>query len=140
MCNELIEFYMENKNFSFQYRDTFPLSLLENSNEIIKNIILNIKSKAEKNWNISLIVDNPQIVRWPIGSFMSKHFDPKEDYCAALVYLNDKYSGGCTVFSNFTVKPKTGKLVIFPNSLLEHWVSRVEDADRFTLAVWFVRE
>ena len=50
---------------------------------------------------------------------MKPHFDDNNvhnpDVFAAMLYLNDDFSGGHTIFEELEVKPKTGKLIIFSN-------------------------
>ena len=68
---------------------------------------------------------------------MDPHKDYKGDVFAALIYLNDDYSGGETCFENTKVIPETGKLVIFSNNDLIHSVNMVKENARYTLALWF---
>ena len=72
---------------------------------------------------------------------MKPHYDnsyqDNPDIFAALVYLNDSYSGGYTCFEDFEVKPQLGKLVIFSNSQYLHHVTKVEDSERFVLSLWY---
>ena len=81
------------------------------------------------------------IVRWPIGTFMKPHFDKNdvhgEDVFAAMLYLNDDFEGGSTIFEHFECKPETGKLIIFSNSQYLHHVSKVEKGERYVLSFWY---
>lgn len=78
-----------------------------------------------------------QVVSYSPGGFFTPHYDAcdgQEDFCKRmdgvsgprlftyLIYLNDDYEGGETVFPklNITVKPKKGKCVIFQNTLPQH--------------------
>ena len=86
-------------------------------------------------------LDYVGIVRWPVGTFMKPHVDnnnnhPK-DIFAAMLYLNDDFDGGHTIFENFEVKPEVGKLIIFSNSKYLHYVSKVEGSERFVLSFWY---
>ena len=78
----------------------------------------------------------------PVGTFMKPHIDPsrpdqKEDLFAAVLYLNDDFGGGYTAFEEYEVKPETGKLLVFSNTLYLHHVTKVEGAERFVLSVWY---
>ena len=77
----------------------------------------------------------------PVGTFMKPHVDDnnvhKPDVFAAMLYLNDNFTGGSTCFENFEVKPEVGKLIVFSNSQYLHYVSKVEGAERFVLSFWY---
>ncbi len=81
------------------------------------------------------------VVRWPVGTFMKPHLDDNNkhnpDIFAAMLYLNDDYSGGHTCFEHMEVKPEVGKLIIFSNAHYLHYVSKVEDSERFVLSFWY---
>ena len=86
-------------------------------------------------------LDYVGIVRWPVGTFMKPHVDDNNihnpDIFAAMLYLNDDFDGGHTIFENFEVKPEVGKLIIFSNSKYLHYVSKVEGSERFVLSFWY---
>ena len=81
------------------------------------------------------------VVRWPVGTFMKPHFDKNdvhgEDVFAAMLYLNDDFNGGSTIFEHMEVKPETGKLIIFSNSQYLHHVSKVDTNERYVLSFWY---
>ena len=72
---------------------------------------------------------------------MKPHVDDnnvhKPDMFAAMLYLNDDFEGGNTVFHDLVVKPEVGKLIIFSNSQYLHYVTKVESDERFVLSFWF---
>ena len=87
-------------------------------------------------------LDYVGVVRWPIGTFMNPHYDNSAkdgiyDIFAAMLYLNDDFSGGHTGFENFKLVPKIGQLCIFSNSQFKHHVTKVEGAERFVLSFWY---
>ena len=81
------------------------------------------------------------IVRWPIGTFMKPHFDKNDvhgpDVFAAMLYLNDDFDGGSTIFDHMDVKPEAGKLIVFSNSKYLHHVSKVDKSERYVLSFWY---
>ena len=82
------------------------------------------------------------MVRWPSGTFMKPHIDPhrpnqEPDLFAAVLYLNDDFNGGYTCFDDYEIKPETGKLIIFSNSVYKHSVSKIEGGERFALSIWY---
>ena len=89
-----------------------------------------------------VIIDYAGVVRWPSGTFMRPHIDPhrpnqEPDLFAAVLYLNDDFDGGHTCFNECEIKPETGKLLIFSNSIYEHSVSKVVNGERFALSIWY---
>ena len=61
------------------------------------------------------------------------------DIFAAMLYLNDNFTGGSTMFEDIEIKPKPGKLIIFSNNKHLHYVSEVGGAERFVLSFWYSR-
>ena len=50
-----------------------------------------------------------------------------------MLYLNDDFDGGSTMFEDIEVKPEKGKLIIFSNSQHLHYVSKVERGRKICL-------
>jgi hypothetical protein len=140
-CLQLIDFYNKNIQNSYRYYYSFPLDTT-----LDKNFLKTITEKIEKichKFVSNCKLDTRHIVRWPEGSKMPPHYDPPSDVLACLIYLNDDYIGGETCFENNflfeqEVKPEIGKLVVFSNSEILHWVNEVKEGTRYTLALWFV--
>jgi len=96
-----------------------------------------------KSFDNSAELDYVGVVRWPVGTFMKPHVDDNNvhnpDVFAAMLYLNDDFEGGHTLFEQYDIKPEVGKLIVFSNSQLLHYVSKVEDSERFVLSFWYKR-
>ena len=96
-----------------------------------------------KSFDNEIELDYVGVVRWPIGTFMKPHVDDNNihnpDVFAAMLYLNDDFEGGHTLFEQYDIKPEVGKLIVFSNSQLLHYVSKVEDSERFVLSFWYKR-
>ena len=96
-----------------------------------------------KSFDSEIELDYVGVVRWPVGTFMKPHVDDNNvhnpDVFAAMLYLNDDFTGGHTLFEQYDIKPEVGKLVVFSNSQLLHYVSQVEDSERFVLSFWYKR-
>ena len=95
-----------------------------------------------KTFDDRVIIDYASVVRWPEGTFMKPHIDPSRpgqepDLFAAVLYLNDDFDGGYTCFDEYEIKPETGKLLIFSNSVYKHSVSKIEGGERFALSIWY---
>ena len=103
--------------------------------------VVNKVNSLCKTFDSSSNLDYVGVVRWPVGTFMKPHVDDNNvhnpDIFAAMLYLNDDFGGGYTIFEDFEVKPKAGKLIIFSNSHYIHYVSKVENSERFVLSFWY---
>tara|TARA_B100001094_G_scaffold321514_1_gene369362 strand:- start:644 stop:1219 length:576 start_codon:yes stop_codon:yes gene_type:complete len=112
-------------------------------NEELFNRVINNVTNRCKTFESEIVLDYVGVVRWPIGTFMKPHVDDnnvhRPDVFAAMLYLNDDFKGGSTVFEDIEIKPEKGKLVIFSNSQHLHYVSKVEEAERFVLSFWYSR-
>ena len=101
---------------------------LTDDNPFIENISNRIKQYTKTSGQS----ENLQVVNYPVGGFFSPHYDAcegDENYCSrmngssgprlitVLLYLNDNFTGGETIFPkiNKTIKPKKGKAIIFKN-------------------------
>ena len=100
-----------------------------------------------------LYVDYSALVEWEPGSGMVVHADncdeegnpnyvPWRKY-GGVIYLNDDFLGGETFFPDhgpYFVKPKTGKLVLYPAGLdFRHGVTTVTGY-RYTIPLWFTED
>lgn len=102
---------------------------LDDQDPVIKNISDRIKyyTNTHDNYHEQL-----QVVNYQPGGFFRPHYDACEGdenfckrmnepngprYLTILIYLNDDFTGGETIFPqiNKTVKPKLGKAIIFQN-------------------------
>ena len=140
-CQHFIEYYVKHKS-SIEYynvNSTFTLNILSiyKKDKILSDVVDRV-SNICKSFDSDIVLDTLQIVRWPIASSMKPHFDPSNDVFAAMVYLNDDFSGGHTCFDHLEVKPEVGKMIIFSNSQYRHYVTNVNSGIRHTLAFWFV--
>jgi hypothetical protein len=117
-----------------------PTTIEVDDNELFKTVVHGVTDLC-KTFDPDIILDYVGVVRWPVGTFMKPHFDKNDvhgpDVFAAMLYLNDDYVGGCTVFDHFECKPETGKLLIFSNSEYLHSVSKVEENERYVLSFWY---
>ena len=119
-----------------------PIDLNSTNDELFSRVINSVTDLC-KTFESEIVLDYVGVVRWPIGTYMKPHLDDnnvhRPDVFAAMLYLNDDFKGGSTVFEDIEVKPEKGKLVIFSNSQHLHYVSKVEEAERFVLSFWYSR-
>ena len=131
-CNELIHLFKKKTEEHETYRDTTILRLKEVSPKLIDTL--------QKDFNI--ILNYGQIVHWPNGSHMDRHYDGevhKHNSFSAIVYLNDDFKGGRTLLQNQMIDPEIGKVIIFNSQEMEHGVEEVI-GDRFTFISWWKKK
>lgn len=141
LARHLIEYYLKHSKNAFQYRDTFPLNLMQSTNKLIVNLCGEMYSMAKKIAGDNLKIDNAEIVYWPEESFMKRHKDYKTDVLTSILYLNDDYIGGETMLyqpsNTIAIKPEIGKIVYFPNAIIPHEVKKISQGSRYTFAIWY---
>ena len=119
-----------------------PTTVEIDDDELFKTVVHEVTNLC-KGFDSDIILDYVGVVRWPVGTFMKPHFDKNDihgpDVFAAMLYLNDDFDGGSTVFEHIEVKPETGKVVVFSNSQYLHHVSKVEKSERYVLSFWYKR-
>ena len=127
-------------------------------NILVKRIINSFRfdatSIAMKIFNEeTLYPDYTAAVLWESGSGMVIHADNSDlegnpNYCGWRCYsgvlnLNDDFMGGETFFPDhgpYFIKPKKGKLALYPSTLeYKHGVSTVVGT-RYTLPIWFTKD
>jgi len=141
LAENLIEYYLNHNKSTFQYRDNFPLNLMQSTNKLIVNLCGEMYSTAKKIAGDNLKIDNAEIVHWPKESFMKRHKDYKTDVLTSILYLNDNYIGGETMLyqpsNTLVIKPEIGKIVYFPNAIVPHEVKKITQGSRYTFAIWY---
>ena len=149
-CQQLIELSKSNKEeipYGNESRggNTYLTTLGGIYFEKEKNSIVDRVTNLCKTFDDRVIIDYAAVVRWPVATFMKPHIDPHRldqdpDLFAAVLYLNDDYTGGHTGFEECEVKPEIGKLLVFSNSVYEHHVTMIEGTERFALNIWYNRK
>jgi hypothetical protein len=120
--------------------------LSEESKSILRLAHIKILNMAKKIYGVDIEFANTQddqtIVRWPEGYSMGEHIDDFAKFhynISTVIYINDNYEGGEIRFvdHDFTIKPKSGTLILFPgNKYYSHEVLEVKGGDRYTSAFW----
>ena len=154
-CQQFIDFAVDNKNeIPYGNGDTYSTKVdwknhtaiyfggnFDSTVPSLDNVIVNRVVDICKSFDPKANLDYVGVVRWPVGTFMKPHVDDNNvhnpDVFAAMLYLNNNFSGGYTCFEDFEVKPEPGKLIIFSNSQYLHYVSKVEGDERFVLSFWY---
>ena len=131
-CSELINLFKKNAQHHETYRDTTILRLTGGFPRLIDTL--------QKDFNI--ILNYGQIVHWPSGSYMNRHYDGtvhKQNSFSAICYLNDGFKGGRTLLQNKRINPEIGKVIVFHSKKIEHGVEEVI-GDRFTYISWWKKK
>jgi hypothetical protein len=150
LCREIINFYKKNQAKSYIHHESYPLNIYDCdeyfSTDTIKNlksIFLEIKNLCENYCDCpnSLSCYNYQITKWPMRSNMPWHFDLDHTTFSCIVYLNDSYLGGRTLFRDNQKVKDSGSLLIIKNPYeIEHSVEKIYFGCRYTLSLWFCNE
>ena len=162
ICRQLID-YFETHPEQLRPGDTIAQDLFEGRDMDPREVVtghlkreleilrLNATVKMSKLYDTMIYMDYWDIVKWDVGQSMVYHADNVDenrkpfDYCgwrthSAILYLNDNYKGGETMFRDQNVKiyPETGKLLMFPAGYdYTHGVCEVTEGKRYTIALWF---
>ncbi len=149
-CQELIDLSKSNKDEApYGSEDRGGNTYLTHVDglylEMEKNDIVEKVTTLCESFDDRVLLDYAGVVRWPVGTFMKPHIDPSRpnqepDLFAAVLYLNDDFVGGYTAFEECEIKPETGKLLVFSNSIYKHHVTKIEGAERFALSIWYNRK
>tara|TARA_Y100001951_G_C11048915_1_gene134467 strand:+ start:36 stop:476 length:441 start_codon:yes stop_codon:yes gene_type:complete len=131
-CSALINNFKKNVSRHQMYRDTTFLALKDTSPKL--------RNTLQKDFNI--ILNYGQIVHWPDGSFMDRHYDGtvlKDNNFSAICYLNNNFKGGRTLLEDKMIDPEIGKIIVFNSQKMEHGVEKVT-GDRFTYISWWKKQ
>lgn len=98
-----------------------------------------------KKYDVSFLSTEPaQILKYAPGEYYNPHCDAGPNVprvISALLYLNDVEEGGETEFINFgaSIKPKAGRLVIFPSNYAYTHAARLPKSGNKYVAVFWMR-
>lgn len=129
----LLSFFENNKDKASSWHGTLTLSL-DSSFADLGNKINKYASQfgAQIDWG--------KIVHWPKETYQPLHFDNASDktILSSIIYLNDGYQGGQTYFEDGTIiAPKKRRSLFFDGTKYKHGVHKIQEGDRYTLAVWY---
>jgi Rps23 Pro-64 3,4-dihydroxylase Tpa1-like proline 4-hydroxylase len=103
-----------------------------------------VQNILEKEYGFPVQNKSAFFARWDEGDKLDLHVDDlgptNYNHMATLIYLNDNYEGGEIEFPthNFSHKPKTGDLIMFPgNMYYSHEVKTIVSGIRWTIPMWF---
>tara|TARA_R110002020_G_scaffold242710_2_gene456064 strand:- start:233 stop:673 length:441 start_codon:yes stop_codon:yes gene_type:complete len=128
-CDSVIKDFNDNLKHTRAHRDTLLL-------EVMYKPVCNKLNTIFSFFNFDK-PDNMEIVLWNKNSKMESHYDEGGNTFSFIIYLNDDYNGGETVIDDITIKPKTGRLVLFSNGFYLHKVNKIKDKKRYTLVGWY---
>lgn len=111
--------------------------------EFEERVRCTIRPLIQRIWGIELLrCDGTQLIRYKAGAHYAPHKDSDESeyasrYFTVLCYLNEDFQGGDTNFPSLrhTVRPASGKTVIFPSEYL-HAAEPVTQGEKFVFLTW----
>ena len=160
-CEKVLKLQMQLEKSSIainkikDYRKSFVTEVDENT-----DVMKKIKKKISKSFGLNGSgMERLQLQKYPEGGYYKEHFDAKsEDHFqkdksfsqrkySIIIYLNDDFIGGETVFpkKNISVKPLQGRLLLFSNMLNEtnyvhpfssHLSNQIVKGEKWILSVW----
>lgn len=118
-------------------------------NDTVRRALVEV---AASKFGASDFFETPYMLRYKVGGKYHEHadsesFDPERGLfyrvadrdVSLLIYLNDDFEGGELSFKrlNYTYRPKTGDLVLFPSSnLYMHQAEIITKGSKFALVSW----
>ncbi len=137
-CDFLID-YFKKSSHKKEWRGTYLIPLnYQPFNLRLSYICFKYTYRIKKKFKLKKNYDN--IVFWPTSSFKKMHRDgavKKNNEWTSVCYLNDNFEGGETLIEDKKIKPKKGRLVVFPSKKLYHGVSVVRKFSRYTYISWW---
>lgn len=160
-CKRILELQIQLENSTTStnrikdYRKSL-VTLVDEEDSIIKKV----KKKIAKSFGLDgKGMEKMQLQKYPEGGYYKEHFDAKsEDHYqkdksfsqrkySIIIYLNDDFIGGETVFpkKNISVKPLQGRLLLFSNMLNEtnhvhpfssHLSNKIVKGEKWILSTW----
>jgi len=132
-CDYCIKFFEDNKKHwqSFNKREKIEVQDLLNFNLTINRLYLKYTKLYPNHKLINL-----EILRWPSGEHHVWHDDTLFYDKTTITYLNENYEGGKTTVEDYTVEPKTGKIILF-DADKKHKVSMVTKGPRYVILAWY---
>ena len=133
ICNYCINFYENNSDHwqHFNKRQKIQLQNLLNRDLEINRLYLKYM-KLYPNHKLK----NMEIIKWPAGEYHDWHDDKIYYHKTTITYLNEDYEGGRTTVEDYTVKPKTGKIILF-DAETKHRVSMLTKGPRYVILAWY---
>jgi hypothetical protein len=130
-CDDLIQIHKDFNNHR-THRNTIILDLIEHS---VKNNFLEV---ARQYWGENVTINYTEIVYWPVNESQDMHLDFDYHVLTSVLYLNDNFTGGRTIFNDGSfVAPKKGRIVFFLGNKLVHGVEPVLFGERWTCPTWY---
>ncbi len=148
-CDFLINYYHENYQNDTKTASTWGLTraiyMPKTPFFHVKKSLIRRKYLKEVSKKFpSLKLQFDQLVHWLPGSCSDLHYDrdhptanpPSYNDWTSVCYLNDNFNGGDTVLDGNYLRPKKGRLLVFPSKKILHGVSPVH-GDRYTHIAWW---
>ncbi len=125
---------------------SMPLSKVTELMPFIKDRLYQAIRQFKNQYSLqeSLKTGECELIRYIPGDFVRLHADQASGHedreYSILVYLNDDYEGGETVFpmEDLTVRPRAGQMIIFPSKLI-HESTELKSGIKYVALVFLLR-
>lgn len=138
-CLNIISLGKFTKEFNGKYVISNELQL---NNDIILNNIkqkLLIEARAFLN-NDKVEIDWSELVLYPTFTNFDMHVDTasKETVLTSIIYLNNNFRGGETIFEDGTqISPVPGRVIFFDGKKYIHGVNMISIGNRVSFPCWY---
>lgn len=122
--------------------DQLPVNILN----MLEKIFAIVHKKATEAYGVDINyfqTENIALFKFAKGLVLHPHIDTdsaESNHIASIYYINDEFTGGELVFSEFNIniKPKPNSLAFFPgNENYLHEVKKITSGNRYSSSMWF---
>jgi len=143
-CKWFIEYHKKNflklsRELNYSHNDTDIIKISNIHHEEFRYLQSRLCYHIKKDFDYLSYPNYFEIVKWGPGTFQGSHQDFDYHPFTSIIYLNDNFEGGETVVEKTKVIPKTGLMITFGGSLLNHKVLEITKGFRYTIPVWYVQ-
>ena len=137
-CQQLIKKFDGNPlTYKFKELQTYIWDITAEPS--LQNTIKHIEQQVQVNIS-DAEMERAEIVKWPVGTECPMHYDVSRPniYAASILYLNDDYEGGLSVFEDvIQIQPSRGNMIVFDGAAIRHGVSKITNGTRYVMPIWY---
>ena len=163
-CNSLIQMWLDNQHILSQWPEeckqtcSYHIKLIEShdrenyfypldcnpeailQNTFYKDALLRMELESQKHFGNHVMMHWGELKRNDKGHYHKFHKDMArpDTILSSIVYLNDEFQGGHTIFEDGTsIAPVPGRMVIFDGMQYLHGASQNIGGFRYTIPIWY---
>lgn len=137
-CLNIVSIGKFTKEFNGKYIISNESEL--NHDKIIVSIKKKLENEAKLFLNTDVEIDWSELVLFPTHSDCEMHLDyaSEETVLSSIIYLNNAFRGGETVFEDGTqICPVPGRVLFFDGKKYKHGVNIISSGIRITFPSWY---